>query len=153
MYRNYSHETQSKANAFLLWTAALCMAVLCYFLPTTAQPINDNLGLYHLPSATISPANNSSAHGFSYNEEKDEEVEQVQVRKKDPKDDPAADIETTFDDFYWPASKLYTWANPEEKTWPHITLPVVDFDLGEVTAHVVAVPKYVLYQQWRIHLA
>lgn len=135
-------------KAFLLWLAVLYLFGTSYgdLLQPQAAANNDLYCQGELPSALISAANQNHNFGFNYNEGKDEElVEEIQDNQEEEQTNTHLD--------FWPSTSIHTWATAKTAFDTARNFIALTFEQSQVALHVQAVPKYVLYQQWRSHLA
>lgn len=135
-------------KAFLLWLAALCLFGTNY--QDLAQPqAAANTNLYwqgELPSAIISAANQNHSFGFNYNEGKDEElVEEIEDNQEEKQTNAQLD--------FCALATFYRQIKTQTKADTGRKFIALTSELWIVATHAATVPKYVLYQQWRSHLA
>ena len=135
-------------KAFLLWLAALCLFGTNY--QDLAQPqAAANTNLYwqgELPTAIIAATNQNHSFGFNYNEGKDEElVEEIEDSQEEEQPNGQLD--------FWASATAHSWTKAQTKTDTGRKFIALTSELWLVATHAATVPKYVLYQQWRTHLA
>ena len=148
MFTQASTLVRQSPKAFLLWLAVLCLFGTSYgdLAQPQAATNNDLYWQGELPAAIISAANQNHGFGFNYNESKAEElVEEIEESQEEEQTNTHLD--------FLPSASFCTWADSKTPFDTARSFTAVLFEQWQVATHAEIVPKYVLYQQWRSHLA